>query len=209
MVLTNALLSISFGLITNFCALIPGSQVYSPKTPAELHDCIVGSPSSPIELQVATAGGADFGIAEGAVYYFLTPGSLFRQGDPRQLDNYAGAAVLTSNQVIQIASNTLCHLLKTNASLSNGKPKLRQGGLYKGERMPFFQVEWTAITPGAHMHGADVEIDARTGKVVFLQLFDDAFFDPVASKEIGKLVIETNAEIKARPLLEPSNRPGQ
>jgi hypothetical protein len=74
--------------------------------------------------------------------------------------------------------------------------------------MPFFQVEWPAITPGSHVHGADVEIDGRTGRVVFLDLLDDAFFDPGASEQIIRLVTEPKLEDKPRTTPKPTDDRG-
>jgi hypothetical protein len=208
MIITNALLSIGFGLITNFCTLLPANDVYAPKSSTELRDCVIGSPNSPVDLHVAVPRGASFGIRDGAVYYFSTPESFFRQGDPSQLGKYAGTSVLGSDQVMLLVSNTLHRLLKTNASLANGKPKLRQGGVYKGKEIPFFQVEWPAITPGSHVNGADIEIDARTGRVVFLHLLDDAFFDQSANEQIIRLVSEPKREDKPRTTPKPENDRG-
>lgn len=203
MVLTNMLLSLSFGVITNFCAALPPGSARVPAGPQELRVCAVGSPNSEVDLHVAGPGAARYGIRDGAVYYFSTEGSFFREGDPSRLSRYAGNAVFTSNQVLVLVSNTLQRLLKHSASLSSGLPRILQGGVFEGKRIPFFQVEWPHVTPRMPVDAAVVEVDARTGMIVFMHLLDDVFFDPDATSQLRKKVLEPEPSGQARKTANP------
>jgi len=173
MIDTNLLVSIGNSIITNFTNVVSVRQDCVPKTPADFHRLMVGTPYSPIGVQVTITGGTTFAIRDGAVNYFESPYSVFSEQNPDQLGKYAGTSILTSNQVFLIASNTLQSLIKTKHVLTNGAPRIEQAGVFEGKRLPFFHVEWPHISDSPH--GADLEIDGRNGKIVFVHLMDDVF----------------------------------
>jgi hypothetical protein len=187
MIITNALLSIGIGVVSNFCELVHIPIVYAPKSINDVQSYVVGAPSSPIDLFLTGPMGVRFGVRDGSVYYFCSPGSLSHEQDPSKLAQYTGEALLSSNQVVQVVSNTLVRLMKVKIPLS-GVPRLREEGPYHGKPMPFVYVEWPNITPRNHVNAADVEVDERSGRIVFVHLLDDVFFDYDLGERIRRQV---------------------
>jgi len=190
---------VAISLIANFTNVVPvpGSDV--PKGIGEIRSYVIGSPNSPTDVHLTGSTGVQFGIRDGAVYYFCTPQSFFREQNPSRVPQYAGTAVLSSNQVLALASNTLQHLTKARTPLPPAKVRVKCGGFFQGKSIPFYQIEWPKITQTSHVNAADIEIDARTGRIVFLHLLDTAFFDAAFSQRIMERVSSPEPVPRTQP----------
>jgi hypothetical protein len=190
MVDTNALLSIAFSLIANFTNVVQVPSDAVPQNPADLSKFVVGSPSSPTDLYLVHRKGTAFWISGGVVYRYRSPGSFFRLQNTALIPNYEGTSTLDSNGVVRIAATALQRLIKTKDPLlseTNGVPKVEHAGFYHGSQIPFYSIVWPRISRGPS-RGADVEIDGRTGTIVFIHLWDMAFRDPVYAAKIKDTV---------------------
>ncbi len=190
MIDTNALLSVAFSLIANFTNVVPVPSDAVPQYPADLAKCVVGSPSSPTDLYLVHKRGTEFWINGGVVYRFRSPGSFFELQDAKSIANYTGTSILESNDVVRVAATALQRLIKSKDPLlngTNGAPKIQYASYCQGARIPFYKVIWPRIRYGPE-RGADVEIDGRTGRIVFLHLWDMAFRDPMHAQKLSKLV---------------------
>ena len=190
MVDTNALLSIAFSLITSFTNVVSVPSDAVPHDRADLTKILVGSPSSPTDLYLVDRKGTEFSISGGVVYRYRSPGSYFELQDPKLIPSFEGTSTMDSNDVIHVTASVLQRLIKTQDPLlneSNGAPKIIYPGPRRGGPIPFFRVIWPRISRGPEK-GAEVEIDGRTGTIVFIHLWDSAFRDPVAAKRIREQV---------------------
>jgi hypothetical protein len=199
MIATNELLAIGLSIIADFTNAVPIADKDVPRTPSDLQMYVVGSPNSPTDLHMTTRSGVQFGIRDGAVYYFCTQDSFFHEQNPHNLARYAGTSKMTSNQALQACSNILQRLTKRNVSLSEGVPRIHEGGVFQGKPIPFFLVEWPKISLLSHVNAADIEVDGRTGRLVFLHLLDNAFFDYAVGERIRGQVDRPKPTAKPAP----------
>jgi hypothetical protein len=211
MVVTNQLLTIAFSIVTNFTSLVEVPTDCVPRTLADIKHYGIGSPSSPIDIGLTQTNGGHFGVCDGVVSYFDSERSVFHEQDPGKLWKYSGTAILTTNEALLLASNTLQRLIVTNhaargLAATRGAPKVHQAGIYEGQHLPFFKIEWPSITEGPY--GANIEIDGRTAKVVHLVLFDDVFRDYALDAKIRRQVYtpESVPKLGNEDLLSPIKR---
>jgi hypothetical protein len=201
MVDTNALLSIAFSLIANFTNVveIPPDQV--PQSPADLSLCIIGSPMYPTDVILVHTNGTRFTINHsGGVNGYASPDSFFRLQDVKDLSRYSGEPKLNSNEVLRLATKTLQRLVKSGNPLTNGTPRIQQAGEFHGKRIPFFRITWPS-PPGSYGSStiASIEIDARTGKIVNLHLYDIGFLDAALGNKIMDRVYTPDPKPPAKP----------
>src|SRR2546421_392851 len=109
---TNELLCIALSLIGNFTNVIVMPDRDIPKAIDEIRHYIIGSPNSPTDVHLTGPTGVQFGIRDGAVYYYCTPQSFFREQDPARVARYTGTASFTSNEVLAFASSKLQRLTR-------------------------------------------------------------------------------------------------
>src|SRR5438445_363405 len=100
---------------------------------ADVQSYIIGTPNSPVDVQLTGRSGATFGMRDGMIYYYRSPGSLFHEQNVSRFGEYAGPARLDSNAVVQLASSALRRLRKrTDIPLPNRPSRVRQAEAYKG-----------------------------------------------------------------------------
>lgn len=177
MVDTNLILSIGFTIISNFAATVPVPMADVPRSAANVQKVMIGSPSRPDDLFLWEANGARFTVSDGTVEYFESPGSYFhRRGFrdiPRVSSKDALTRDLTEDLALKLASNALQKLIRTTNTLAGLVPRTSHVGPSSKGFAPFFQFEWPPLTRSPH--GATVEVNGRTGKIVFVQLLDTVF----------------------------------
>lgn len=188
MINTNLLISIGFAIITNFVQHVPIPDANAPKAQSDLTNFRVGSPHSPLDLAVRGPSESLFVIIDGSVQYFKGSHSFFREQDPSRIAEYAGSAVFTSNEIVGLASNVLQSLLKDSVRLTCGPLRVQQGGIYNGRHIPFYLLEWPTISFPSTSTGAEIDVDARNGKIVLFHALDPAFLDFKAAESIRNLV---------------------
>jgi len=195
MVLTNALLSIAFGIVANFTNVVPIPDEAVPKRVEDLARFIVGSPSSPLDMFLVDRKGTEFEISGGVVRHFDSPGSYFGLQDPRSIDRYRGSSQLSSNEVVEIARKTLQRLVRNGDPLRKGPPFVLYAGISNGQRIPFCKVSWGGPVTSPDSVG-EVEIDERDGRIVFLHLWHPAFLDYEFALEISNRVFRVDPVVK-------------
>jgi hypothetical protein len=203
MIDTNLLLSIGFSIITNFANVVHLPDNAVPKSPADLQRCLIGSPYSPIDLFLEDRQEKCFEISDGVVCRYSSPDSFFEIQDPKLIPNYTGTSLLTTNDLMGIASVTVQRLVKHGNPVTNGPPKIVYAGFYKGKRIPFFRIIWPNGNGGI-TDTAVVEIDGRTGQVVFARLWDTAFRDFVFGQKIKDQVYTPEPK---KPVLQETISP--
>ena len=188
MVATNLLLTIGFSIVTNFARLVPIPEQDVPRTPDDLRIYAVGPGHSPVDFRMVNkASKAAFDIVDASISYFQSSGDYFFEQRPERIGQYAGQSMLTLSDALQLSSNALQRLVKTSIPLTNGPPAIRQAGVYRGEHLPFFRVEWPPPSGRKAPVGARMDIDGRTGKVLLLNLMDTVFLDIEETKRIMSL----------------------
>jgi hypothetical protein len=99
---------------------------------------------------------------------------------------------LSSNQVVQLATDTLRALQTCGQPVDYTLPEAQFAGVRHGQQIPFWDVYFR--NPTNHMaKAANVEIDGRTGAVVCINLYDDGFFDSGFEQQISKRVYTADA----------------
>jgi hypothetical protein len=206
MVLTNALLSIGFSLVSNFANVVEMPAEVLPRRVEELREYFIGDPHSPIDLYLVHRGGTMFGIRDGAVTMFESPGSYIKLQDPSRVPEFFGEPTLSSNQVLELATKTIEKLVRTTNPIANIKPLVERPKKINGKEIPFYEISWPKphYTPGFG-YFAGLEIDARNGRITALQLHDPGFCDYEFAQAISnrvyiadapKTVAKTNAPFR-------------
>ena len=91
MIETNALLAICLTLIGDFARdVVPLPPEAVPTTAKDVRRCVVGDPHSALDVHVEHTSGTVFGVRDGTVYLFETPGSYTAAQDPRLLPRFIG-----------------------------------------------------------------------------------------------------------------------
>jgi hypothetical protein len=200
MIATNALLSAAFSLIAAFTNTI-NLQRDAPTSVDDLQRFVIGGVRRPTDVYLATKQGAEYWIANGVVYSFACKDSYFRLQDSKLLDRFRGEATANSNEVVQIARNTLQKLARRGDPLSGCKL-----WALTGNAAPFYRLEWAA--PPNDRSVAAIEIDARTRRVVYLYLRDADFLDPQMELKIRDAVYtDERPQIKPDPNYWPEHGP--
>ena len=181
MIDTNALLSIAFSIIANFtnAVYIPAHSV--PQSTNDVEAYRVARHMYPVDVYLRHRQGTEFWIINGAVQVYYTPGTCFRLQDPSLIEKRLGPARFSSEQVLEVATNAVRRLIKSGDPLANVTPVVKPFGLYHGQTVPFYEVRWPR---GKSDFVARVEVDARTGLIVALSLYDPAFQDLPFTQEI-------------------------
>jgi HEAT repeat protein len=200
MIDTNELIAVCLTLVSNFANTIQAPPGEVPTNIGDVASYVVGTPNSPFDVQVTSRAGAAFGMRDGMIYYYRSPNSLLHERNPAKFQSYAGPAVFDSNGVAQVASNTLHRLAKQKPASWPDHLRIRQAEAFKGTPMPFFEVTWPPITPGGFPVGAVMEVDARTGRVPYLLLFDSVFEDKVLAETIRKRASSHETRTTAEPV---------
>ena len=197
MVDTNALLSIGFAIVANFTNIVHVPPAEVPTTINDLQKYIVGSPNRPIDLSLQLKNGAYYWIFEGVVQGFESPGTYFQGQDFKNVAKYGGIPNLDSNQVRELATRTLESLAKTGNPVAGLSPRVRKAApTSDGREIPFYLLTWPGRTNSPCDVAAEVEIDARTGQIVRLQLWDKGFLDLPYSRKIRDKVYKPEPKPK-------------
>lgn len=187
MIATNALLTIAFSLVANFTNNVPIEPAVGPCSVADLRRYVVGTRSSPIDINLFCNDGSIFGIMGGALEYFRSSESYFQLQNPALILRFQGESRFTQDQIIQIAQTALRKLEREGDPLTNGAPSVREAGSRDGLHIPFYLIHWPdASRPGRT--SADVEIDGRTGRIVYMELWDKSFRDHAYAEKIKSAV---------------------
>lgn len=198
MILTNALLSIGFALVSNFTKVVPVPVDAVPARIEDLKEYFVGSTLWPVDLSLVHRRGTAFGIQHGTVCGFMSPDAFeFAQFDREHISRYYGTPTLSSNEVFDLAERTVRHLAKrtllpgpqsplfSGISIGETWPGDPLAGLQshvqrmlassQGPELPYYTVMW--MNPKRDTCAATVEIDARNGEIVAVHLLDERFYD--------------------------------
>ena len=88
---------------------------------------------------------------------------------------------------MQLAADTIQRLAGAHNLLTNVVPVMRAAGEYRGQPIPLYRVNWA--NPEAPLRRlASMEIDARTGEIVGVDLFSRGFRDEEAARKITEQV---------------------
>ncbi len=178
-------------MIASFTNVVPVAPFAVPTQASDLERCVIGRPGSgpgwAVHLVLTHHNGTQFWIRDGAIYGYSSPGSFFTLQDPALVPMFAGTTTLTSNDVVQLAEQTLRRLVKNGDPLRDGPPRVQYASELEGKRIPFFRVSWPHKRLGATT-AAQVEIDGRSGKIVCLDLWAEEFFDRALQEEIKRKV---------------------
>ena len=197
MILTNAVLSLAIGLVSNFNGLV---SVPDPGVPAGLQDLRRYHVDSPNEVYLADRQGRDFLIKGGVVCRYSTPGSLSELGDLKRIPEFLGPPTMTSNEVVELATATIRKLVKSGDPLAGRVPLVRTDYKLREQQTPFYWVSWPD-TNWYVRYAAAVEIDTRSRAVTFLELKHKGFFDPVFAQQMSNMV--TVQDPPAPPMKRP------
>jgi len=187
MIDTNTFLSISLTLISNLAEVVPLPRQAVPRSTNDLQRYVAGSPLIPTELTVVHRNGSQFWISHGVVTDFDTPGSYFSMQDPDLLPRFLGNATMTTQEVVELATNTFYRLGKNGNPLANAVPFLKDGGEFNGQTIPFYQIFLHKTNNGITGAG-DIEIDARKRQVVSMHLSHWDFYDDRMAQQISNRV---------------------
>ena len=189
MILTNALLSIGFSLVAEFTNIVsvPADQV--PTRVEDLARCVVGDPHSPIDFGFLHRNGASFTVTDGVVDRFTAPGSFMALRDPDLDPRFFGKAIMTSSQVLELATKTVERLARITNPIGNIKAVVKTGQRMDGKEIPCYEITWPKpyYRPGFG-YFAGVEIDARNGQITHLELHDPAFCNYALCEQISNRV---------------------
>jgi hypothetical protein len=199
---TNLILGITFTIISNFNAAVNVPVMDNITNVNQLSRAVVGSPGRPTDVFIIDRESNRFDIVGGAVIRFTSRESLFHRTNQRPLAQYAGLVMLDSNKLIYYGDNNLNRLVKNGHSLSLNQPVIRQSSdVYGGAKLPFFELTWFGGNdPKNSLLDASMEIDARTGNIVDLRLYNSCFFDFSMDQKIKNIATPLNALSVNEPL---------
>jgi hypothetical protein len=195
MINTNLLLSIGLHLVANFTNSVSLPDEAIPKTREDLRSFVVGTPYSPVDLYLVAKSGPEFWIRDGTIHGFRSPDSFFQLQDPSRLKEFAGTSTLTTNELVDLATATLKRLRPGDGALPAGTPTILPAGAYQGKPLPFFRVSWPARADSPVSTACTLEIDGRSRKVVYVQLWDPAFYDMEVAGQISNQVYKADAVV--------------
>ena len=174
MVETNLLLSIAFGIISNFNAVVHIPPAGLPQKPEDLQQAVIGSPHSPIDLWLVHKRGDEFWISDGVVINYEGSGSWRHHHNPKDQRRLVGVPFMSSNEVKSLALDTLHALLKGPDPFKNVAPVITDTG---DPEYPFYELNWPNPRMKSYGGLATIEIDASRRQVVHLQLWTPEFYD--------------------------------
>jgi len=208
MIDTNTFLSIGFAIVANFTNQVPIPRDSVPQTTNDLRSYIVGSPYRPVFLSLVDKRGAHFSIRDGAVESYESPRSYFQSRGNLDLARYMGNPRLDSNAVATLAAKTIERLAKGSNPLANVTPLVRRAkGKVAGKEIPFYRFTWRLPSDiSTYGYAAQLEIDARSGEVTSLDLYDPAFFDAASAKYVSDTVYRPEPKPKVQVPLPSRDR---
>src|SRR5689334_8930435 len=117
---TNALLSLTLALLTNFAPVvgIPPSDL--PKTAQDLQKCVIGG-TFDTDLHFIDRSGNAFWVSRGTVCRYRTPGSY--KENTQSNPDFKGEATLDTNEVINLAVRTVDRLCLGTNPIAGISPK--------------------------------------------------------------------------------------
>jgi hypothetical protein len=188
MIDTNTLLSIGFSLLAQFTNVVRLPTDVVPQQPGHLQRYLIGTPNSPIDLFLAHSGGTSFLISHGIVQRVLSPKSFFHLQDPKSLNKFIGEPVLSLTQITNIAVTVVKRLANHNPHFLQQVPVIKCGPTLAQGTVPFYQIHWPVDQNTSFAYAAKVEIDARRGEIVFLDLRDPVFYNETYEINISNRV---------------------
>jgi hypothetical protein len=198
MIDTNQLLSIAFSLISQFANVVEIPPDHVPTSQKDIIKLTIGSPGSPLDTYLVTRRGESFWIWNGIVARYESPDSYYLSQNFEALSRLAGPATISSNQAIEKATQVMKRLAKAGKPLDGVTPQFKAS---QAENVHFYNVTWP-VENSVHSAGlGEIEIDGRTGRVVFLQLWDRDFYDFAFAAEIS------NRVYKPEPVNDPKPPP--
>jgi hypothetical protein len=179
---TNAILSFSMVLISNFAATIHIPQKYVPKSTNDVAAYVVGGPTLNSDIYIEDRSGAQFCIIGAAVRQYNSPHSYYVLQDPDLIPRYLGPVNMTSNEAAILASNAVRALVR------EGEPPdkmiVEGAGMCEGQPIPFYSVRFYDSSPLQNASAAKISIDARDKTVVGVSLPGTQFRDSERIKNL-------------------------
>jgi len=185
---TNALLSIAFSIVSNFCNVVSVPPEAVPQSTNDLATYSIGRQYFPLDMYLRHKHGTQFWIRNGAVQIYCYPGNYYSLQDPRLIPNYVGSSTISSNDVFLMATNIVRRLMKAYDPLTNTLPVLSKAKPYKGKEVPFYRVNWPDPMNPQVLSLANVEVDARSQRAVEVSIIGPAFGDEAQVQRIKNLV---------------------
>ena len=199
---TNALLTIAFSLISNFTNVVHVPPEGVPHSRADLTKIGIINPTTRFDLWLVQREGYEYWIRDGVVQGYASPDSFFRGQGLDVPARLRGRPTLSSNQVVELATGFLGRLGKTGNPAEKIRPTVKTPG---EADLPFYLLRWPVSTNALISPAAELEIDARDGSVVAVELSAEEYYDPAFAREISNRVYTPDPP---RPR-KPPKRPGQ
>jgi hypothetical protein len=199
MIDTNALLNIAFSIAASFTNAVYIPPECVPQSTNDLAAYYIGSPVCPTDVYIRHKCGTQFWISDGAVWQFEVIGSYFTLQDPRQIAKFVGQPQITSNEVFQLAATAVRQLVKSGDPIANTTPRVKAAAPYRGQPVPFYRIRWHPPNDAAWHNVAEAGVDARSGRIVSLALFDVGFQDPDRASRITAAVFKPDPPKPAAP----------
>jgi hypothetical protein len=197
MVETNLLLAATLAIVRNFGGVVDLPPEDLPSTVATIEHYSIGSPRSPMDVCITHRGNI-FMVSEGAVEMFECSRSLAHLQNPEQLPAFFGPSRLSANQILFLASNKVQTLERSGNLIASVVPVIKKLPDVGTNTVSFYQILWPKPE---HTSGfdcfAEVEVDARTGRVASLELHDPMFRDYTVATQISKVAYRAAGHIPA------------
>ena len=185
MILTNVLLNIGLSLTAAFTNAVPIPVGTAPSDIKCFERVVFGSPESPVDLFFRTHSGGEFWIHDGVVCRFSCTDSILQLQDPERVRDFSGMLTLTSNEVVDIATTVVERIARKGNPTANLKPTVQTFEVGK-RRLASYAITWPDTNMiGSFKHAAILEIDARKGQVVFMDLRAPGFYDFSFAQQIS------------------------
>jgi hypothetical protein len=210
MILTNALLSIAFSMISAYTNAVKVPVDEAPTEVRDLRNFWVGSPFWPVDVCVEGRSGTVFQIQHGIVRYYRSSGSfMYNHDKPGALSGFRGEPVLSSNQVFELADETVRKFVRRRdplAGMTAHVQRLREF-VSKGPEVPFYLISWSRQAQDAGSP-ASLEIDARKGLIVAMSLDDYSFYNLAVAWDIrNRVFLPSGTNSQSHPgFLNPAER---
>ena len=188
MVDTNALLALAFTLVSNFTQIVTVPSFAVPRTTNDLESYVIGSPNRSIDVYLVHKRGTEFWIRNGVVGAYRNPGSFYDAQDPDLLPRFTGTPVMSSNEAVRFATDTINRLTRTNNPIAGLVPTVRSPGLTSVGLVPFYKIHWLIKQFPAFRYDAEVEVDARKKQITKISLDAPEFRGPAMAQAISNQV---------------------
>ena len=187
MIATNILLSAGFSLVASFANTVSLPMEDVPKTTNDLKRITVVPVVPPI-LSMVTTNGTLFHIQHGVVCLFQERDNFLTATGLQKQHEFSGEPILTTNQVAARTLGVLKRLIKVGNPLENSTVEVTMAG----SNVPVYRIEVVNLLRRKNI--AEVQIDARSDRILCLNLFDYRFMDPDAELKIVKDVTGEDPE---------------